>query len=219
MTDRLMIFAKAPEPGCVKTRLQLPPEEAAELHAAFVADVVDRHQAKDRVVTVWRAGDLEHGLWETLPAHLAEQPEGDLGDRMAHAFATELALGSAVVVLGTDSPTLPPRLVAEAFERLKSSSVVVGPACDGGYYLLGLRGDIPLALFAEGIAWGGGDVLSTTLERLQSAAVDYDLLDFWYDVDRPADLRLLCAHVPTLRDQGEPIPVRTLEVLTRRGHG
>ena len=202
-----MVFAKAPEPGRVKTRLLLPPETAAALHAAFVRDVVARHQRPGRRVTVWRAGAQDHPLWAGLDARLANQVGADLGERMAHAFAAELEGDARVVIIGTDSPTLPPRLVDEAFALLDEVPVVVGPACDGGYYLLGARGAVPPCF--EGLAWGGDQVLLDTLDAL--AELPHRLLDFWYDVDRPADLALLRRHLRALPPTERP--KRTEQIL------
>ena len=117
---------------------------------------------------------------------------------------------AAVVVLGTDSPTLPPALVDAAFAALARVPVVLGPATDGGYYLLGLRGLLP-PLFA-GVAWGTDAVLPHLLETLHAQQIPFELLDFWYDIDRPADLRLLRALAPTLP---HPRPWRTLAALER----
>ncbi|MEZ4475185.1 MAG: TIGR04282 family arsenosugar biosynthesis glycosyltransferase [bacterium] len=205
-----MIFAKAPEPGQVKTRLvpALGVEGAARLHAALLADVAERHQRPGRVVTLWRAGDLAHPIWTTLGLPLATQPDGDLGDRQRAAFAAEGADGAAVVVIGTDSPTLPPALVDAAFAALARVPVVIGPATDGGYYLLGLRGLLP-PLFT-GVAWGTDAVLPHLLETLHALRISFEVLDFWYDIDRPADLRLLRALAPTL---AHPRPWRTLAAL------
>jgi uncharacterized protein len=195
---RLMVFAKAPQAGRVKTRLApaVGAENAARLHEAFVRDVVARHARPDRPMTVWRAGDLTHPLWAELGASLETQPPGELGHRMRFAFEQEGAAGEAVVVLGTDSPSLPPALVDAAFEALTRVPVVLGPACDGGYYLLGLRGCVP-PIFDD-VPWGTGSVLTDTLAALRAAGQRYELLPFWYDVDRPADLTLLKAHLPTL---------------------
>ncbi len=212
---RLMVFAKAPEPGRVKTRLALPPEHAARLHAAFLHDVVERHTRPGRRLTVWRAGDLEHPIWAALNARLDVQPSGDLGARMSAAFQTELAGGGPVVILGTDSPTLPPALVDAAFAALEAVDVVVGPACDGGYYLLGARGGVPPVF--DGPGWGGPGVLAHTLDSLEAAAIPYRLLDFWYDVDRPEDLALMRAHVPALAASGEVPPRFTLRALQELG--
>lgn len=209
---RLMIFAKAPEPGRVKTRLApaLGEAGAAALHAAFVRDVVARHRRPDRRLTVWRAGDLEDPLWAELDARLETQRGADLGARMRAAFTAELAGDARVVILGTDSPTLPPALVDEAFAALERVPAVLGPACDGGYYLLGLRGGPP-PIF-EDIAWGTESVLVETLRCIRRVGMGCHLLPFWYDVDRPADLELLRAH---LAGPGvEPRPEHTVRLLT-----
>lgn len=208
--EKLMIFAKAPAPGRVKTRLAPAIGEAgaARLHAAFVRDVVARHAKAQRHLTVWRGGDLAHALWFELGAELATQCPGDLGARLAEAFTTELADGSAVVVLGTDSPTLPPRLVDRAFADLQTHSVVLGPACDGGYYLLGVRGALPPVF--EGIDWGTESVFAQTVEALNAAGLEFALLPYWYDIDRPDDLRMLRAMRHRLPD---PQPKHTLSAL------
>lgn len=215
ISQRLMVFAKAPVPGRVKTRLALPPTTAARLQAAFVRDVVARHVKPGRRVTVWRALDLDHPLWAELCAEhgvaLAAQGEGDLGARMAAAFAAELAAGGPVVIVGTDSPSLPPRLVDAAFAALAEVPAVIGPASDGGYYLLGLRGAVPPVF--EGIEWGTDTVLARTLAALAASGTAFRVLDPWYDVDRPDDLVLLRHHLPSLAAAGDPSPVRTIAVL------
>lgn len=216
ISEALMIFAKAPEPGRVKTRLELPPEQAAAVHAAFVRDVVERHRHPHRRLTVWRAGASDHPFWATLETPLAVQPEGTLGRRMEQAFRTELASADRVVILGTDSPSLPPRLVDAAFAALESVPLVIGPACDGGYYLLGMTGAVA-PIFMEDMAWGTEEVLRRTLDAATTAGVDYRLLDFWYDVDRPADLALLRAHLPALHAAGEPMPQETCAACERLG--
>lgn len=214
-TERLMIFAKAPAPGRVKTRLALPPEAAAALHAAFVRDVVARHAWPGRRVTVWRTGDPAHPLWQELvDAHgvrLAEQPDGDLGERMATAFAAEGGEDDPVVILGTDSPTLPPTHVDRAFAALAKRDAVIGPACDGGYVLLGLRGTATTdrSIFPKGLAWGTDAVLPATLAALEARG-DFAVLEPWYDVDRPADLIWMRRHLATLEG---PQPTHSVEVL------
>ena len=209
--ERLMVFAKAPAPGRVKTRLAPAVGEAgaARLHAAFVRDVVARHDNPPlRALTVWRAGDLDHPLWAELGVDLETQCSGDLGDRLAHAFAQELADDVPVVVLGTDSPSLPCAFVNRAFAMLQTHAVVLGPACDGGYYLIGIRGAMP-AVF-KGIDWGTESVFAQTVEALNAAGIEFALLPYWYDVDRPSDLRVLRG----LRHRlGEPQPIHTLAAL------
>ena len=209
--ERVMVFAKAPAPGKVKTRLAPAVGEAgaALLHAAFVRDVVARHNTPPlRSLTVWRAGDIDHPLWAELGVDLETQCSGNLGDRMAHAFGQELGGDVPVVVLGTDSPSLPREFVNRAFMMLQNHEVVLGPACDGGYYLIGIRGAIP-AVF-EGIDWGTESVFAQTVEALNAAGIQFAQLPYWYDVDRPSDLRMLRAMRHRL---GEPQPVHTLAAL------
>ncbi|RME44423.1 MAG: glycosyltransferase, partial [Deltaproteobacteria bacterium] len=139
------------------------------------------------------------------------QGEGDLGRRMAHAFSLGLASHERVVVIGSDAPTLPPAHLSAAFDALRTRKVVIGPARDGGYYLIGLRGEIP-PIF-EGIAWGSASVLADTLERLPPRQTH--LLPFWFDVDTPDDLRLLAAYLPFLLEEHPDTLPHTRAFLSR----
>lgn len=214
--QRLKIFARAPVAGRAKTRLfsVLSPQDAADLHAAFVTDVVARHQAPGRLAELWQADASPHPLWaELAAAHpaltFAVQRGEDLGARMAHALAAGLAADpeAAVVLIGADSPTLPPAVVDAAFAALRTHAVVLGPALDGGYYLVGVRGAVP-DLFA-GPRWGSASVLSDTLDRAAALRLQPALTEFWYDVDRPADLAWLGRHLPLLAlDQRPPATAR-----------
>ena len=135
----------------------------------------------------------EHGFT------LCAQHGAELGARMDAAITAELGQGaSSVVLIGTDSPTLPTAYLQRAAAWLGGDAeVVLGPAADGGYYLIGARRPIP-ELFATGISWGTAQVLPATLLRLQSLrdrGVRVALLPFFYDVDTPQDLRLLLAHL------------------------
>jgi glycosyltransferase A (GT-A) superfamily protein (DUF2064 family) len=118
---------------------------------------------------------------------------------MDAAITAEQAAGaSSVVLIGSDSPTLPLAYLRRAADWLAGAAdLVLGPAGDGGYYLVGSRRPTP-ELFAPGIAWGTSSVLATTLERLASlrrAGLRIALLPLFYDCDTPADLRLLAAHL------------------------
>ncbi|MCB9523298.1 MAG: TIGR04282 family arsenosugar biosynthesis glycosyltransferase [Myxococcales bacterium] len=219
--NQVQIFAKAPVPGEVKRRLQPPLSavEAAALHEAFVRDVVARELRPGRAVTVWRAGDPHHGLWRDLRAlgvPVVAQDGVDLGRRMAHALHTGLHAGEKVVLIGTDTPSLPAEVTERAFAALDEVPVVLGPACDGGYYLIGVRGAVPDAF--TGVAWGSARVLAQTLSRLDAQAVPWALVDFWYDVDRPADLALLAHHVGQLADP-PPATTAALTALGDAHHG
>lgn len=181
----LAVFAKAPAPGRVKTRLRpaLDDEQAARLAAAFVRDTLRKAARLGPPVTAYYSGD--RALLEPLapPGVLwAEQGAGDLGARMARVRAPCL-------ILGADSPHLPVPLLRAALAAVPLHDVVLGPADDGGYYLIGLRAAQP-ALF-ESIAWGTGAVLAQTLAQANTLGLTVHRTPPWYDLDTPADLRRL----------------------------
>jgi uncharacterized protein len=203
---RLLLFTKPAREGRVKTRLigDLTAAEAAALHAAFLDDLVDRLREGDFELQLAWSLDAE----DELPAGGIRQQGDDLGERLYRALSEASRDGSSVMALGSDHPTLPLALVHEAFERLeKGAEVVLGPAEDGGYYLIALRSyAVDLDLF-EGIAWSTDRVLSETLERCRKRAVE--LLPPASDVDTPEDLRRLAARMSS-DDLGCP---RTRELL------
>jgi rSAM/selenodomain-associated transferase 1 len=132
---------------------------------------------------------------------LAAQGDGDLGARMARFIAARQRGGaSAVVIVGADSPTLPMDYVEQAFTLLQTADVVIGPACDGGYYLIGCGPRLPPVF--EGITWGGPRVLAETVAALADPQWRLALLPPWYDVDTPADWDMLCGHLAALRRAG-----------------
>jgi rSAM/selenodomain-associated transferase 1 len=141
------------------------------------------------------------------------QSQGDLGERLASLFYTSFRRGARrVVVLGSDSPTLPLQVVQDAFDALDRVDVVVGPASDGGYYLLGARIFVP-DLF-RGITWGTSEVLQQTRRVLQTTRTSHENLVPWYDVDRARDLERLREEIGYLqRSRPELVPRRVLESL------
>jgi hypothetical protein len=201
--NTLGIFAKAPIPGKVKTRTQslLRPEQAAQLQAALLRDTLamSRGVAERRILFV--AEGLDHPVIqevaETERVELIPQEGSDLGARMARALVQAGCESGAACLIGTDSPHLPPEHLAGAFAALRENPVVVGPAGDGGYYLIGARGALP-PIF-DGVAWSTAAVFPETLRRLETAQSPYAVLPFWYDIDLPDDLRMLSAHLPALR--------------------
>jgi rSAM/selenodomain-associated transferase 1 len=201
----LGVFAKRPAPGAVKTRLaaEASPEWAAEVAAAFLHDVLDRLAAVEaRRVLAFAPPDALPYFAEAARERFALTPQsdGDLGRRMASFFQEQFAAGAdRVVLVGTDSPTLPAALIYEAFYQLGRAEVVLGPAADGGYYLIGCSRIVP-PIF-EGIAWGGPDVLRDTIARLP-AACHLALLLPWYDVDTLADWFALRGHLAAMRRAG-----------------
>jgi len=181
----LAVFAKAPVPGQVKTRLRptLTAEQAARLAAAFVRDTLRKAARLGPPVTVYFAGD--RALLDPLAPPLvrwADQGGGDLGARLARVPAPCL-------ILGADSPHLPLSLLRAALAAVPDHDVVLGPAEDGGYFLLGLRA--PQSALFDGIAWSTGEVLAQTLAKSAALGLSVHQTPPWYDLDTPADLRRL----------------------------
>jgi rSAM/selenodomain-associated transferase 1 len=197
--NKLGVFVRVPVAGEVKTRLVPPlsPDAACELYRAFLADLFDRLQSAKAAISVFVAGDPVEAMAPLLPRpwKVAPQPAGDLGARMTSAFTSLLGgPGGRAVLIGSDSPDLPLPFVKRAFQRLKHRDVVIGPAMDGGYYLIGLRAPAP-ELF-QGIEWGSNRVLSQTMDIIQREKLTVSLLPLWYDVDDAQSLevlRALCA--------------------------
>lgn len=193
------VVAKSPRPGHVKTRLcpPLAPSDAASLHGAFLRDTLDGlRRLTDVQVVVAYAPVEDRGVFETTcaGAMLVPQPEGDLGTRLAAVFETLCGRGfRGVVAIGADTPTLPVAFVRRAFTLLSRPDVdvVLGPAHDGGYYLIGLTAPQP-ALFRD-VEWSTDRVLAVTLERAAEAQLRAVCLPPWHDVDTFADLRRLAS--------------------------
>ena len=192
---RLVVMAKYPAPGRVKTRLAaaLGADAACALYRAFVLDLWDRLRRLPYPVT-WAYWPPDAPFAGLLPgARCRPQTGGDLGERMMAAIASELRDdGGPVLVIGADVPHVPAASLAEGAAALASGAdVVLGPAADGGYYLIGLETAVP-ALF-EGIAWGTPEVLDATLARAARLGLATHRLPPDFDVDEPADLDRLRA--------------------------
>ncbi len=189
----VLVFAKAPAPGAVKTRLSPPfsGEQAAALYRAFAADSLSAAEdvpGAKAVVAYAPHPDWPDPAWLRTPAPEWFPQEGaDLGQRLAAATGKAFIDGAdRVVVIGTDSPQLAPARIEEAFSRLAAAPVVLGPAKDGGYYLIGLRGPNP-TLFDD-IPWSSAEVLKTTLARAAELHVGVHLLGPLEDIDDAASL-------------------------------
>lgn len=221
MTRTLGVFAKEPRPGFVKTRLAAAtsPEWAARVAEAFLRDTVEQLAGIDaRRVLAFAPANAGPYFAQVVSDSFALRPqcEGDLGRRMADFFSSHLAAAGSVVLLGTDSPTLPLAFVEQAFIELERADVVIGPATDGGYYLLGCR-DVP-PIF-EGMTWGSSSVLMDTIAHLTATAWRLALLPPWYDVDTPDDWQMLRGHVAALLRSGQDCDLRhTLELLRTTDH-
>jgi rSAM/selenodomain-associated transferase 1 len=202
----LGLFAKRPQPGQVKTRLgaALSAEWAARIATAFLLDVVERLATLSvRRVLAFSPAEAQSYFADIVRDRftLIPQAEGNLGQRMAAFFSAQLHAGvQAVVLVGTDSPTLPPFLIEQAFRELEQADIVLGPATDGGYYLIGCTRRLP-PLF-ENVAWSTSRVLYDSILRLSDSSWRLALLPPWYDVDTLDDWRMLQGHVAALRRAG-----------------
>ena len=198
----LVIFAKAPVPGQVKTRLcpPLTPDEAATLHGSFVIDMLERTKVAtaklklplDRYLACAPSSTLVFFqiMEERQSVKLIDQVGDDLGARMQQTFASLFGMGyQQVFVVGTDVPSLPLDHYKQALALLDTHDVVLGPALDGGYYLIGLKQPRP-ELFA-GIAWSTDRVLPATQEKAATFGLKTALLSSWRDVDTIDDLQAL----------------------------
>jgi hypothetical protein len=223
MDTVLGLMAKEPVAGRVKTRLAAgtSPAFAARVAEAFLLDQLERLQVvAARRLLVYDPPAAAAYFRSACPPgwELSPQTPGDLGTRLRAIFAAQFDRGAhAVVLVGTDSPTLPMALIAAAFERLADHDLVLGPATDGGYYLIGLR-QPKLTLF-EGIDWGTATVLAQTVARLEEGA-RLALLPPWYDVDTLDDWQALAGHLAALIRAGtDPGLPRTRHLVSAYGRG
>ena len=204
----IVVFAKSPEAGRVKTRLcpPLSPAAAAVFQRACLADLWARLACLPGVHRVLchdppTAADLFH---ELLGAEidLTAQPQGDLGQRLAGTFETLFARGlGPILAIGADSPDLPLSLITQAMEILIAGEcdVVVVPALDGGYTLIGLGQ--PHREPFEAIPWSTAEVAAATLSRCRQAGLNVRTLSPWYDVDDAPSLARLRARVLACPDE------------------
>lgn len=216
MSKALIVFAKRPSPGRVKTRLTPPfsPEDASELYRCMLLDVLAKTgqmTGVDRLLFYEQGDGVPEFFAETVGEGESYPQEGDgLGARLAAAFDRTFDQGyDSAAVIGTDSPHLPPDYIEQAFDLLNDPRVdaVFGPTEDGGYYLLAMK-RLHRELF-EGIAWSTPEVLEQSLARAESAGIATALLPVWHDVDTAADLLR-----PELVDPGNGAPL-TREFILR----
>jgi rSAM/selenodomain-associated transferase 1 len=208
---RLLVFTKPATEGRVKTRLigDLTPRQATDLHAAFLDDLLARLRPGHFDLRLAWALD-PHEPIPSGPFPGLRQSGGDLGERLYQALTAAAAEAPAVAALGSDHPTLPLAIVHRAFEAVESGvPVVLGPADDGGYYLIALAaGAVAPRLFA-GIPWSTERVLGETLARCDELGLACELLPGASDVDTPRDLERLASRMAA-DDLGCP---RTRELL------
>lgn len=202
-TRQLGMFAKFWEPGQVKTRLAsaIGPVPAARLYFSFLRALLRRFDsAADRRVLAYAPSDRRVDFQELAGERwqLEPQASGNLGSRMQRHLEQAIQNGAQrSILIGSDSPTLPLSIIETAFDALAQADVVLGPTPDGGYYLVGIRGDLP-PIFA-GVEWSTPRVWEQTIGRLEQARCPFHVLPPWYDVDTPEDLECLRRELSALR--------------------
>lgn len=192
--DAILVFVRAPERGRVKTRLaaEIGDDAALRVYRRLAEHAVAEARSLGTEVTVRihhtpaDGGDAVRA-WLGPEAEYLPQADAELGERMRAAFEAAFAAGHRrVVIIGSDLPGLSAEVLRRAFGLLDAHPAVLGPAADGGYYLLGLREMAP-GVF-DGVPWSTGRVLAVTLERLRAAGCEPALLETLRDVDEAADL-------------------------------
>ncbi|MBM3761448.1 MAG: glycosyltransferase [Acidobacteria bacterium] len=196
MPPVILVFAKAPVPGRVKTRLQpvLSPEECAELHRSFVGDVLEGLQGFNGEVDLELHLDQAFDDWREFDVPRELQSGGDLGERMWNAAQNAFSKGrTQVMILGSDAPTLPIEHLKQLLDS--SADVAFGPTEDGGYYAVMFRRLKP-AVF-DGVEWSTESTLEQSMTGVRKAGLSAELGPGWYDIDSPADLvRLVVETTP-----------------------
>jgi uncharacterized protein len=188
----MILFAKAPVPGAVKTRLAaaIGASRAAELHTAFVADMLEKLNAFKDFSDIELHTDIPTDAWNKLPVTRRLQAPGNLELKLFHALAEAFGEDRThVIILGSDSPTLPRAHIQRLLDA--TADVAIGPCEDGGYYAIGCRRAHP-DMFA-GVEWSTGRVLEQTESALEMCGLSCERGEIWYDVDGPVDLARLMA--------------------------
>jgi hypothetical protein len=197
--SRLLVLTRAPEAGKVKTRLAatLGAQAAADLYERLVHECLEKSVSADLCpVDIWCSPSPKHAFFQHCQdrygTRLYQQGTGDIGQRMSHAIMSALQYAEQVVLVGADCPALDARDLDTAFKVLQQGTdVVLGPAEDGGYYLIGMREQQP-SLF-ESIPWSTDKVLAVTATRLRERGLNWHSLPVHRDVDTAEDYAVYMA--------------------------
>jgi uncharacterized protein len=193
MAPVIMVFAKAPVPGRVKTRLEplLDPDAAAELYSCFVGDVLDALARFIPVAEIELHIDSITDAWRDFPYRRVLQREGDLGFRMLSAAEAAFEEGrQRVVILGSDAPNLPLTYIQDLLDS--TADVAFGPAEDGGFYGISLKTIHPLMF--EDVEWSTEFTLEQSIYSCEKCGLSVSVGREWFDIDSPADLVKLVTH-------------------------
>lgn len=195
MSNAIIIMAKVPEAGKVKTRLQprLTPEQSAEFAECLLRDTITKVAGKLNQLIIAYSPTNGRDFFDQFSQHkiiYIPQKGFDLGERMFNAFDFAFARKmDSVVMIGTDSPTFPAEFIDKAFEFLEDSDAVFGETDDGGFYLIGLK-TLYREIF-ENVEWSSPDTFKQTVDNLERLDLRVSLLQKWYDVDELEDLERL----------------------------
>jgi rSAM/selenodomain-associated transferase 2/rSAM/selenodomain-associated transferase 1 len=220
--ERLIVFTRFPEPGKTKTRLipALGARGAARLQRQMtehlMATAAKLSNRPGLAVEVYHEGGNTGLMQGWLGSQFAYRPQGtgDIGRRMLRAFEDAFQDGIVgAVIIGSDIPQISANIIQQAFEGLQKNELVLGPAHDGGYYLIGMKNSIPAEtchrLF-EGINWGTGSVLSQTVQTAGRSELRFILLDPLGDVDSPVDLHIW---QNVKKNAAKPCPAQKISII------
>lgn len=192
----MIVFAKEPEKGRVKTRLRehLSEEQCFKLYKAFLRDTLESVKTLEHIdkVLAYDFTTNEPGYLKKIgrPFTFYKQRGKNLGEKMHNAFKFARKTNSEkAIIIGSDSPNLPVNYVKEAFRRLDNNDIVLGPSRDGGYYLVGLKN--PCLTIFRGVKWSSETVLKDTIKNAGRLNKKIAILRKWYDIDDSAGLARL----------------------------
>ena len=225
MKTCVIVFAKNPVPNQVKTRLvpTLSPEQAAALYTAFLTDwceTLGKLPGVDLIIA-YTPAEAQLDLQALLGDGVIYIPQigNGLGERLTSATQWAAEHGyTKILLVGSDSPTLPISYISQALTLLDSRDITIGPSTDGGYYLIGFSA-VNVAMTVpsvfEDIVWSTASVFRQTLGRIRSLKAKVGLLPPWYDIDTAEDLAFLYAHISAMKLAGDTVQaVRTESLLT-----
>ncbi len=197
----ILFFVKSPEQTTVKTRLAeaVGVETARGLYRNFVLDMLDTLsdiavEGKNDLRVCFYPPEAGQEIHDWLGSSYAFVPQqgNDLGERMQNAFLSSFAAGyGRALLLGSDTPDLSSSIIAAVLSRLTTHPAVIGPAGDGGYYLLGFQSQAFLPAIFCGMPWSTGEVYARTMEVFRRARANVSVLPSWRDIDTIADLQYL----------------------------
>ena len=218
----LLIFVKAPRKGQVKTRLAayIGEDLALRMYQAMVEDLLENVREShhyDIQIMVWpEKSEEEVRNWLQWPGVIASQIQGDLGIKLNHAFGKGFNQGfKRIIIIGSDLPGISSSLITQCFQKLQQYPLVLGPAWDGGYYLIGLNSTQPQLLTK--VSWSTPEVLAETIDRAQQANLPYYLLKEMRDIDEYEDVLALWKSIKNVKRNNLPHSTAAiLEILNSK---